>query len=211
MVVSRAGWRVALIGVIGVLLVASLAVALVVNRTPTSPPPRASSAPPALGAEPSAAAPSSPISPPQLAEPAPPTQPGVPGALGLGSEPASPLGVPQLNPTPPPAGRQGLRFGSYTAGMDADPGLLATTASRLGVPMSVASVFRGRGDTGPNRWPYPADVQLGRGRVLLVAWSLQEFGPYSWWASGVGMGCCASKPSACRPSPARWRSVRGRR
>lgn len=79
-----------------------------------------------------------------------------------------------------------IRFGSWTNGMDANPSLLDTTSAVVRQPLSVASVFRGRGDT--PYWPYDVDYRLGvqAGRILLVSWSLQDWGNFSWWASGRG-------------------------
>lgn len=77
-----------------------------------------------------------------------------------------------------------ILFGSWTDGMDADPAKLDATAARLGVPLSIASIFRGEGD----EWPYPTDETLGRGRILLVSWHLGDIGDFAYWAGGHGDG-----------------------
>ncbi|MCH8626728.1 hypothetical protein MM440_02755 [Arsenicicoccus piscis] len=92
-----------------------------------------------------------------------------PGAAGAAGAPGAVAGTP-------------IHYGSWTQGMDAKPALLTETGRTIGRPMSIASIFRGKGDT----WPYPGDVQLGSGRILLVSWSLEDWGGYAWWAAGHG-------------------------
>lgn len=81
-------------------------------------------------------------------------------------------------------GRMTIAYGAWTDGMDASPELLGRLGRTLGVDLTIASVFRGRGD----EWPYPVDRQLGadESRTLLVAWDPTGWGDYSWWASGQG-------------------------
>ncbi|AKT52253.1 hypothetical protein ADJ73_14995 [Arsenicicoccus sp. oral taxon 190] len=77
-----------------------------------------------------------------------------------------------------------LALGAYSQGMDRDPRVLDRTAAAVGRPMAIASVFRGRGDD--PYWPYPSDRAMGATRTLLVAWSLEDYGSYAYWASGRG-------------------------
>ncbi|MCH8612915.1 glycoside hydrolase family 26 protein [Arsenicicoccus dermatophilus] len=89
-----------------------------------------------------------------------------------------------------------LALGAYSQGMDKDPTVLDRTASALGRPMAIASVFRGKGDDA--WWPYPADRALGTRRTLLVAWSLEDYGSYAWWASGQGDAVLRDKARTLR-------------
>ena len=79
-------------------------------------------------------------------------------------------------PSASAAGR--IVFGGYTDGMDAYPKRLDNLAGLVGMPMSIASVFRGPGDI----WPGTVEATLAAGRTLLVAWYL-DHKTFAYWAS----------------------------
>lgn len=89
-----------------------------------------------------------------------------------------------------------LAFGAYSQGMDRDPRVLDRTASAVGRPMAIASVFRGRGDD--PYWPYPSDRAMGATRTLLVAWSLEDYGSFAYWSSGRGDAVLRAKARTLR-------------
>ena len=89
-----------------------------------------------------------------------------------------------------------LDLGAYSQGMDRDPRVLDRTASAVGRPMAIASVFRGRGDD--PYWPYPSDRAMGATRTLLVAWSLEDYGNYAYWSSGRGDAVLRAKARTLR-------------
>lgn len=74
-----------------------------------------------------------------------------------------------------------VTWGAFVDGADKQPARFADVEQQVG-HLGMASVFRGKGDA----WPYPVDKTLGRGRTLLVSWSLEDWGNYRWWASGRG-------------------------
>ncbi|REF30836.1 glycoside hydrolase family 26 protein [Calidifontibacter indicus] len=91
---------------------------------------------------------------------------------------AAPLTGGARSTTAPP-GR--VTWGAYVDGADKEPAKFAALEQQTG-RLGMASIFRGKGDT----WPYPVDHTLGRGRTLLVSWSLEDWGNYRWWSSGAG-------------------------
>lgn len=128
--------------------------------------------------------------------PFPPTHPHLPtrreALLGLGGALVTTAAIDPVHAHAATA--PSIVLGAWTAGMDADPRLLDATAARIGARMGIASIFRGRGDT----WPYPGDVRLGAGRTLLVAWSLEDWGDYAWWAAGHGDGVLRAQAARLR-------------
>jgi Glycosyl hydrolase family 26 len=95
------------------------------------------------------------------------------GAAGVTSVIALGAGAPSASA----AGRR-ISFGAYTDGMDVSSKRLNNLSALLRQPMAIASVFRGPGDI----WPGPVESSLALGRVLLVAWYLDDHS-YAYWAS----------------------------
>lgn len=87
-----------------------------------------------------------------------------------------------------------IRIGLWTPAMAVHATAAAAlddTESMLGRTISIASTYRGGGDFDPAlswTWPYSTDYATGvdAGRILLVAWSLEDIADYAWWASGAG-------------------------